>query len=189
MSLRCAILTALLERPSTGQELTRRFDLSIGYFWHATHQQIYRELGRMAADSLIQLHATQEKGRGAPRTYEITNSGVQVLREWVLAGQGPVPLRDPLLVRLRAAAVLGDIDIGDQLQEHLQYHRALLETYRSIEERDFRSPLRSRKQRLQHLVLQAGIGSELSWIDWCTKAVKKFSAERRKTRSSIDSSS
>ena len=46
MSLRSAILTALMERPSSGKELTRRFDLSFGYFWHATHQQIYRELGQ-----------------------------------------------------------------------------------------------------------------------------------------------
>lgn len=47
MSLPHAILTALLEKPSSGLELTRRFDKSIGYFWSATHQQIYRELGRL----------------------------------------------------------------------------------------------------------------------------------------------
>ncbi|MFZ4189794.1 PadR family transcriptional regulator, partial [Streptomyces pseudogriseolus] len=47
MSLPHAILTALLEKPSSGLELTRRFDRSIGYFWSATHQQIYRELGRL----------------------------------------------------------------------------------------------------------------------------------------------
>lgn len=47
MSLPHAILTALLEKPSSGLELTRRFDRSIGYFWSATHQQIYRELGKL----------------------------------------------------------------------------------------------------------------------------------------------
>jgi DNA-binding PadR family transcriptional regulator len=61
MSLRSAILTALIERPSSGKELTRRFDLSFGYFWHATHQQIYRELGQMSDAGLIELHASQEK--------------------------------------------------------------------------------------------------------------------------------
>ena len=49
MSLPHAILTALLEKPSSGLELTRRFDRSIGYFWSATHQQIYRELGKLEA--------------------------------------------------------------------------------------------------------------------------------------------
>ena len=44
MSLAHAVLTSLIEKPSSGYELARRFDKSIGYFWHATHQQIYREL-------------------------------------------------------------------------------------------------------------------------------------------------
>ena len=47
MSLPHAILTALLEKPSSGLELARRFDKSIGYFWSATHQQIYRELAKL----------------------------------------------------------------------------------------------------------------------------------------------
>ena len=37
MSLRHAILTALIEKPSSGLALTHRFDRSIGYFWQATH--------------------------------------------------------------------------------------------------------------------------------------------------------
>ncbi|MFI6362133.1 PadR family transcriptional regulator [Nocardia sp. NPDC050630] len=178
MSLRCAILTALMERPSTGKELTRRFDSSIGYFWHATHQQIYRELGSMTDDDLVQPHASQVKGRGAPRAYEITETGVQYLRGWVTTGQEPVPLRDPLLVRLRAAAVLGDIDLSDDIQQHLDYHRSLLETYRDIEDRDFNGPATTRRERLQHLILQAGIDIELSWAEWCAKAAEQLAIDR-----------
>ena len=180
MSLRSAILTALIERPSSGKELTRRFDLSFGYFWHATHQQIYRELGQLSDAGLIRLHDSQEKGRGGPRTYAITEAGVQHLREWVTTAQEPVRIRDPLLVRFRAAAVLGDIDLSAQIQQHLDYHRALLETYRSIEERDFGRPLRGRRQRLQYLILRMGIDTELSWAEWCTKALNEFVAERRR---------
>ena len=47
MSLKFAILTSLTERSGSGIELARRFDKSIGYFWPATHQQIYRELDRL----------------------------------------------------------------------------------------------------------------------------------------------
>lgn len=178
MSLRSAILTALIERPSSGKELARRFDLSFGYFWHATHQQIYRELGQMSDAGLIRLHASQEKGRGGPRTYDITEAGIQHLRDWVATAQDPVPIRDPLLVRLRAAAALGDIDLSDQLQQHLDYHRILLETYRRIEERDFSQPLQGRRQHLQHLILQAGISTELSWAQWCTNALKDLATKR-----------
>jgi DNA-binding PadR family transcriptional regulator len=47
MALDHALLVSLLEKPSSGYELARRFDRSIGYFWHATHQQIYKVLARM----------------------------------------------------------------------------------------------------------------------------------------------
>lgn len=47
MSLSHVLLTSLIEKPSTGIELARRFDRSMGFFWNATHQQIYRELNAM----------------------------------------------------------------------------------------------------------------------------------------------
>nr|WP_271209305.1 PadR family transcriptional regulator [Rhodococcus wratislaviensis]GLK33809.1 PadR family transcriptional regulator [Rhodococcus wratislaviensis] len=178
MSLRCAILTALKERPACGKELTRRFDSSIGYFWHATHQQIYRELKGMADDGLIHPSASQEKLRGAPRTYEITGTGERYLREWVVTGQDPAPVRDPLLVRLRAAAVLGDIDLSDDIRRHADYHRSLLETYLEIEQRDFDNPPQTRRKQLQHLILQAGIDTERSLATWCMTAVEQLMARR-----------
>lgn len=187
MSLRSAILTALIERPSSGKELTRRFDRSFGYFWHATHQQIYRELGQLSDAGLIALHDSQEQGRGGPRTYTITEAGVQHLRDWVTTAQDPVLIRDPLLVRLRAAAVLGDVDLSGQIQQHLEHHRALVETYRSIEERDFGRPREGRGQRLQHLILHAGIGSEQFWVEWCADALNEFNKggrHRRRRRTS-----
>ena len=53
MALEHAILVSLLEKPGSGYELARRFDRSIGHFWTATHQQIYRVLKRMEADGLL----------------------------------------------------------------------------------------------------------------------------------------
>ncbi|MFD9692876.1 PadR family transcriptional regulator, partial [Kitasatospora sp. NPDC059088] len=64
MSLPHAILTALLEKPSSGLELTRRFDRSIGYFWSATHQQIYRELGKLEESELIRAQPAAQPARG-----------------------------------------------------------------------------------------------------------------------------
>ena len=61
MALEHAILVSLLEQPGSGYELARRFDRSIGRFWTATHQQIYRVLGRMGADGWI----AAETGRPA----------------------------------------------------------------------------------------------------------------------------
>ena len=40
MALTHAILTALLEEDLTGYELAKQFDVSLGFFWTASHQQI-----------------------------------------------------------------------------------------------------------------------------------------------------
>ena len=47
MALGDAILACLTERPMTGYELAKTFDSSIGFFWKADHQQIYRELNKL----------------------------------------------------------------------------------------------------------------------------------------------
>ena len=75
MSLPHAILIALLEKPSSGLELTRRFDKSIGYFWSATHQQIYRELGKLEAEGFIRTLPAQQPARGQKKSYEVLPAG------------------------------------------------------------------------------------------------------------------
>ena len=70
MALEHALLVSLRERPGTGIELTRRFDRSIGFFWRATHQQIYRVLRRMEADGWVA--ASAGDSRRTERRYEVT---------------------------------------------------------------------------------------------------------------------
>ncbi|MFI9612889.1 PadR family transcriptional regulator [Streptomyces sp. NPDC052023] len=174
MSLPHAILTALLEKPSSGLELTRRFDKSIGYFWSATHQQIYRELGRLEADGLIRALPAEQPVRGQKKSYEVLPAGRAELARWTAAAQEPKPLRDTLLLRLRAAAVVGTAGLRDDLRRHLDLHRIQLAEYEEIERRDFPPGKDSPQDRLQHLVLRAGIDLETFWTRWLEHALAEF---------------
>ncbi|TSB21757.1 PadR family transcriptional regulator [Streptomyces benahoarensis] len=126
MSLPYAILTALLEKPSSGLELTRRFDKSIGYFWSATHQQIYRELGKLEAAGLIRALPATQPTRGQKKEFEVLPSGRAALTEWASGQQDPKPPRDALLLRMRAAAVVGRDGLDEELRRHLGLHRRQL---------------------------------------------------------------
>uniref|UniRef100_UPI00260300F6 PadR family transcriptional regulator n=1 Tax=uncultured Bradyrhizobium sp. TaxID=199684 RepID=UPI00260300F6 len=64
VALEHALLVSLSERSGSGYQLTRRFDRSLGFFWSASHQQIYRTLARMEELELVS--ATVEPGEGAP---------------------------------------------------------------------------------------------------------------------------
>ena len=69
MALEHALLVALSERPASGLELTRRFEKSLGFFWHATHQQIYRVLARMEADGWVTVEVVEQDGRPDKRVH------------------------------------------------------------------------------------------------------------------------
>ena len=66
MSLRYAILASLGNRAQTGYEIARAFDRGVGYFWQASHQQIYRELGRLAEDGAVEFETIDQAGKPQP---------------------------------------------------------------------------------------------------------------------------
>lgn len=170
MSLPHAILTALTERAGSGLDLARRFDRSIGYFWSASHQQIYRELTRLEEAGLIESEPVPNT-RGQKRQYRVLPSGQDELRRWIPLQEDAAPLRDALMVRMRAEAALGDGDLASALRYRLAQHHETLTRYRDIEARDFPTAPRSKSQALRHLILTAGIRHETNWIELLEEAL------------------
>lgn len=179
MSLPHAILTALLEKPSSGLELTRRFDRSIGYFWSATHQQIYRELGKLEQAGHIRALPAPVPARGQKKEYEVLPAGRAELAGWVDTAEDPKPMRSALLLRMRAAAVVGGHGLRAELERHLALHRDQLAEYLDIEERDFPPARRTAEpDRLRHLVLRGGIDLERFWVQWLSHALTELEGGR-----------
>ncbi|WP_256961041.1 hypothetical protein [Streptomyces scabiei] len=77
-------------------------------------------------------------------------------------------------MRLRAAAVVGTTGLEDDLRRHLALHRRQLAEYEKIEERDFGPGRETAQDRLQHLILRAGIDLQTFWTQWLTKALEEF---------------
>lgn len=170
MSLPHALITALIERPgSSGLELAQRFDKSIGHFWNATHQQIYRELGKLETDGLIASEA-QAEARGRKRNYRVLPAGTDMLRQWLGQEEALPVLRDVLMVKLRAEAVLGPNPDATQqlaatLQTRLEAHRAKLAEYEAFAARDFAVENPNRATQLHQMILKAGLRHERGWIE------------------------
>lgn len=172
MSLAHALMTSLLERASSGYELARRFDKSIGFFWHATHQQIYRELARMEKSGWIASETAPDGGRTRKKLYRVLPAGQAELMRWAQEPAPMVELRDELMVRMRADAVIGPLGLDAEIERRMGLHATRLKVYQAIEARDFPAgtPL-SRDARLQHLILKTGIMYEASWLAWCQEAL------------------
>ncbi|EOQ64290.1 MULTISPECIES: PadR family transcriptional regulator [Acinetobacter] len=175
MSLPHVLLTSLLERPSTGFELARRFDRSIGFFWNATHQQIYRELNHMLKKGWVStLENEMENSR--KKTYQVEQLGRIELASWMTQQSEPAQLRDDLMVRLRAEAQLSNNQILPELLRHLGLHQEKLKLYQSIYDKDFKDndDLDNRVLYIHKMILELGITMESEWIKWLEQVIPQL---------------
>jgi len=170
MSLDHALLVSLLEKPSSGYELARRFDRSIGYFWHATHQQIYKVLARMEEAGWIS--GEVQAGESAPdrKLFSVSRAGRSEVSRWLAEPTEPEGIRDSLMVKLRGAAFGEAGTLIPELEHHRGLHANRLTAYRVIEARDFTGAL-DRQRALQYQVLKSGIRYEQGWLEWCEEAL------------------
>ncbi|HYF74525.1 MAG TPA: PadR family transcriptional regulator, partial [Nocardioides sp.] len=170
MALEHALLVALREQPASGLDLAKRFDRSIGFFWHATHQQIYRVLARMDADGWVRVTTVSQTGRPDKKVYDVTATGSEVLRAWLAAPTEPEPLRSELAVKLRGASFGDRAAVLEVVRANLADHHLRLEHYRGLMTRDYPHPDELAGAELdQYLVLRGGILLEEMWIAWLTE--------------------
>ncbi|MGB8943634.1 MAG: PadR family transcriptional regulator [Streptomyces sp.] len=171
MALEHAILVSLLEKPGSGYELARRFERSIGYFWTATHQQIYRVLKRMESDGLIDVREVPQQARPDKKEYSVAALGRSALSRWLHEPIEPESVRHELAVKIRGAAFDDPAALIREVERHRQAHTDRLARYLAGEARDFTgpdAPTPDAGQELQHVVLRGGIAYErmtLAWLD------------------------
>ncbi|HYG95196.1 MAG TPA: PadR family transcriptional regulator [Nocardioides sp.] len=170
MALEHAILVSLSERAASGSELTRRFDASIGFFWTATHQQIYRVLGRMDAEGWIESEVVPQADRPAKKVYAVTDAGRAELRRWIAEPTAVDPVRSDLGVKLRGASYGDRAALLDDLRRQLDEHTKRRSLYEFMAARDFPEPGSLDGADLDiYLVLRGGLLLEEFWIRWLTE--------------------
>ncbi|MFD3531871.1 PadR family transcriptional regulator [Streptomyces sp. NPDC058664] len=190
MALDHAILVSLLEKPGSGYELARRFERSIGYFWTATHQQIYRVLKRMESDGWIDVRDVPQQGRPDKKEYSVADAGRDALSAWLHEPIEPESVRHDLAVKIRGAAFDDPAALISEVERHRQAHTDRLARYLAGETRDFGEPGGSgepvtggpldAERELQHVVLRGGIAYErmmIAWLDDVLATLGRFRAE------------
>lgn len=137
MSLEHAILVSLLEKPGSGYELSRRFDRSIGYFWTATHQQIYRVLRRMEGEGLLEVREVAQQGTPDMKEYSVAAPGRAAITAWLHEPVEPESIRHELAVKIRGAAFDEPSALISEVERHRGAHVDRLRRYLTGERRDF----------------------------------------------------
>jgi DNA-binding PadR family transcriptional regulator len=172
MALSHAILAALNDCPCSGYDLAKRFDGSVGFFWSATHQQIYRKLIELEQQHQIAAQLIHQEHRPDKKIYTLTSQGEESLRTWIETPSTVSPLKDELLVKIFAGSISSPQTIVAELQHHRIQHLASLHTYESIAAQYFsdRSKLTA-VGRYQYITLRQGIRLETEWLAWCDESI------------------
>jgi len=177
MALGDAILACLTERPMTGYELAKTFDSSIGFFWKADHQQIYRELSKLRDRGYIQGREVVQTGKPNKLIYTLTPEGRTALRHWAARPSTPPSIKDDLLVRLHALDSIDLEPMRTDLMARLEHHRDRHENYERILKKRFPEGMAEGRLDLGNLLLlQLGARHEQMVADFCEEALEALSA-------------
>jgi DNA-binding PadR family transcriptional regulator len=181
MALGDAILVCLTERPMTGYELARTFDASIGFFWRADHQLIYRELARLRDRGHIQGREVVQSGKPNKLVYTLTSEGRAALRHWAARPSSAASIKDDLLVRLYALDCI-DIDpLRADLMARLEYHRDRFSRFEHILEKRFPRGAVSTADVGKLLGLRMGLRYEHAVAEWCEEALEALTTVAKGT--------
>lgn len=173
MSLKYAILSLLAHDPLTGYELMKLFDGSVGYFWHATHPQIYKELARLERAGQIAHRSVEQKGRPTKKIYSLSDSGRAELLDWLRVPPGTQRVKDEMMLKTFCSGLLSHAEALELIRRHRELHETKLQRYQELE-RFLQSGLNlSRRDRLgPYLTLLRGIRYERDYVGWCDQATK-----------------
>ncbi len=177
MSLKFAILAALLEGEFSGYDLAKSFDASVANFWQTTPQQLYRELERLSAEGMIAPRVVEQERRPNKRVFRLTAAGRRALHEFTAAPVQPTTIRDDLLVKVQGSDA-GDAEaVIAAVEERTEWSRAKLARFERLRERmlDGRPEsdyLRENDRVGPYLTLLRGISFEKENVRWGEHAAR-----------------
>ena len=177
LALGDAILACLTEHPMTGYELAKTFDSSIGFFWKADHQQIYRELSKLRDRGHIEGHEVVQSGKPNKLVYTLTAEGRAALRHWGARPSSPPMMKDDLLVRLCALDSFDIEPLRADLMARLEHHRDRYARYERILNKLFPDGKATTVADTGKLLgLRIGLRHEQAVAEWCEEAIETLAA-------------
>ena len=170
MSLKHAILTLLETEEGSGYDLLKRFKARLGFFWNASHQQIYSQLKTLHQNGLIQCTLEPQSGKPDRKVYHMTQAGHDALIDWL---ENPVKVdkvNDALLVKLYAGHLINPHQLQAELDEHKAIHQRMLNTFLTLEQ-EYLGLSKSKQKpfELPYLTLRRGILGEQAWLAWAAE--------------------
>lgn len=183
MALAHAIMTALIDDDLSGYELARDFETSMGFFWHASHQQIYQELHKLAEKSWLNKREVHQSGKPNKIVYGMTKAGRDALAEWVFGATKTQSAKDELVIKLYNLNEKNANHLAAEIADRRQKMMQLLYVYEKIRVRHYDDPLSlPTRSKGVYLALIRGLGHGQQFMAWCDEALELIASVEGKAR-------
>lgn len=167
MSLRQVMLVYLESGAAAGYDIVKGFQRTYGYLWNASYQQIYRDLGKLLADGLVDCDTVANGRRPERKVYRINAKGREEMQRWLATPVKLPHVNDAFLVKLAAVHLLDRETLLKELREQQKgYRTALADLQRNRQFFEALPPDFLKKAFGIYLTLKRGMGLVESWLEW-----------------------
>jgi DNA-binding PadR family transcriptional regulator len=160
----------------SGYDLAKNFDASIGFFWRASHQQIYRELGRLRERGLVESQEITQSGKPNRIVHTITKAGREAVLAWSSKPVRRPSVKDELLVKLYALESVDMAALREQIGVRLEQHQAKVNAFVRIKERYYDGQTLTLNQQGKLIALEMGIKEENAWVKRWEESLERLAA-------------
>ncbi|MFT7184810.1 MAG: PadR family transcriptional regulator AphA [Pseudohongiellaceae bacterium] len=167
MSLKHAIMVLLETEAGSGYDLLKRFKQRLGFFWQASHQQIYQQLKVMHQEGLINCQQEPQQSKPDRKIYTITELGHDALLAWLHEACKPQKVNDSLLVKLYGGHLLDKTVLLEEVRQHRSHHqKGLVIMQEMARQYQHLESIERTKLAMPYLTLRRGILGEQAWQVW-----------------------
>ena len=163
-----ALLGLLTFGESSGYDLLKLTQQSIGFIWNPAKSHIYSELRKLVAHGLATELEVEQKGKPDKRLYKITAAGTQAFRVWLAAPETEEEsVKNPFILKLFFGNHLESDVLLLRVQEYQDRMKNELDHLFGVEK-----VLKSQKKFFfPYLTVKSGIARRRAMIEWTTEVL------------------
>jgi len=167
-----ALLGWLSASPMSGYDLKKQTERYIGNFWYGSFGQIYPLLHQMHEEELVTVREEKSKGRPAKKVYTITDSGRDMLTQWLAEPSEPDLFRSELMLKVFFGSLCKPIVLQNMILALREQSNNLLSHYDSIEEEVLKKFEGSPQHPYLKITLDRGKIIQKGYVEWADNTLK-----------------
>jgi PadR family transcriptional regulator AphA len=167
MDIQYTILGLLKWQPLSGYDLKKIIAESELFYWSGNNNQIYNSLVELHRRGLVSQEIHQQENLPAKKIYTITDSGREVLHDWLLSPPELPEFRDHFLIQLAWIDELEGDELDATLARYAKEINVQLQMRKAQINRSANKPARTRREQfLWARIEERLVGLYQSELDW-----------------------